>query len=315
MRTEPGVAPLNTVIMNDRFVAFFDILGFKELVRRQPLADLVAKFRNIYDAVGDATIAYESTRAEVISVLNIADRQDWMVAADPTAVRQEFARSTKLRLLLMSDSVVIYSEPVGRGDENFTRHLSSILRVGRVIVARLLAAGLPTRGAISHGEFYANETDQVFVGKALVEAYELAESQEWIGAAVAPSLAADVATMYRTFRSADLKNRRWLAVADWEYLPFDVPIKRPLPMSAGGWETLKRKIVRWVMPSQSRLLPHTKPFYVLNWATSSSVGNVSQSRFFVDGLAADTKIAIKYQNTAIFIERGWSDGTRGLALR
>ena len=37
------------------------------------------------------------------------------------------------------------------------------------------------RGAIAHGEFYADPKANAYVGKALIDAYKLEEDQDWLG--------------------------------------------------------------------------------------------------------------------------------------
>lgn len=46
---------------------------------------------------------------------------------------------------------------------------------------------IPLRGSISHGAFYADQPNSLYVGPALVEAYEYGESQDWIGLMLCPT--------------------------------------------------------------------------------------------------------------------------------
>ena len=46
-----------------------------------------------------------------------------------------------------------------------------------------MMAGRMIRGGISFGEAYINEEESVFVGKPIVEVYQLEKSQQWAGVA------------------------------------------------------------------------------------------------------------------------------------
>jgi len=51
----------------------------------------------------------------------------------------------------------------------------------------LILAGIPVRGSIACGAFYADPSNQVYLGQALVEAYEFGEARDWIGFLLCPS--------------------------------------------------------------------------------------------------------------------------------
>ena len=52
----------------------------------------------------------------------------------------------------------------------------------------LLGSHFPVRGAVTRGPMYVNEQLNVFLGEALVRAYELEQQQQWIGVAIDPSV-------------------------------------------------------------------------------------------------------------------------------
>jgi len=59
--------------------------------------------------------------------------------------------------------------------------------ISRWFVHFLILAEIPLRGAIACGDFYADTANQVYLGQALVEAYEFGEAQDWIGFLLCPS--------------------------------------------------------------------------------------------------------------------------------
>ncbi|RJR46390.1 MAG: hypothetical protein C4576_10920 [Desulfobacteraceae bacterium] len=59
--------------------------------------------------------------------------------------------------------------------------------ISRWFLYFLIESHIPARGAISFGEFYADKKNSLYFGKALIEAYEYGESQDWIGFVLCPS--------------------------------------------------------------------------------------------------------------------------------
>ena len=52
--------------------------------------------------------------------------------------------------------------------------------------AKLVAKHHPVRGALGTGRLYAEQKKNIFVGSALIDAYEYGEKQNWIGFSVTP---------------------------------------------------------------------------------------------------------------------------------
>ena len=63
----------------------------------------------------------------------------------------------------------------------------NIDEVARWFAYFLLCTGVPLRGAISCDRSCADFENRVFIGKALVEAYEYGEGQDWIGLILCPT--------------------------------------------------------------------------------------------------------------------------------
>jgi len=75
-----------------------------------------------------------------------------------------------------SDSIVFYSR-------NDSYHcLKAMLTVcGEFMNVVICGPSRMLRGAIAHGEFYADPKANAYVGKALIDAYKLEEDQDWLG--------------------------------------------------------------------------------------------------------------------------------------
>ncbi len=75
---------------------------------------------------------------------------------------------------------------------------------------------MPLRGALSLGHFYADKTRGTYIGDALIEAYEYAEKQDWVGFVLTPR------TIERVLKHVRLS--RFLA-HESEYRRYQVPVK------------------------------------------------------------------------------------------
>ena len=133
----------------ERWFCYLDLLGFTNLVRSRE--------------VGPVIDLYE----EAISKLELG---------------ASAKRSLGLSYSWFSDTFIIFT----RGDslEEFTW----LEQAGRLFFQRLILAAIPARGAISHGKLYSNLEKNIFVGEALIEAYEYGEDQDWLGLLLAPSV-------------------------------------------------------------------------------------------------------------------------------
>ena len=74
-----------------------------------------------------------------------------------------------------SDSFIIYAA------DNSAVAYRALDRFVRKFIVSLLQIEVPIRGAMSCGSFYADLENNIFFGQALVEAYRVGESQDWLG--------------------------------------------------------------------------------------------------------------------------------------
>lgn len=132
-----------------KFVAFFDILGYKEIVQNlsiNELKDLMEKLLNLIKRyIFYAELTYDDNKIDYV---------------------------------IFSDSIVFYSKDLS--DISF----KSICLISNSFLFFSLLEGMPVRGSISHGEFYIDKEKNIFFGKALVRAYETEGKQKWSGACI-----------------------------------------------------------------------------------------------------------------------------------
>jgi hypothetical protein len=80
-----------------------------------------------------------------------------------------------------SDSFIVYA------DDDSKESFWAIEGVSSQFCNDLLCDEIPVRGAISCDDFYADNVNHLFFGRALVEAYDYGEAQNWVGLILCPS--------------------------------------------------------------------------------------------------------------------------------
>jgi len=88
--------------------------------------------------------------------------------------KKEYGLGPHVEGIWFSDTFVLYSS-------------DCVEAKSRAFVYSLVCRGIPVRGAMSYGKFYANKEYNVFFGPALIEAYNYGEHQDWIGFVLTPS--------------------------------------------------------------------------------------------------------------------------------
>ncbi len=136
----------NPSYQKSRWVAFFDLLGTKEIIRNESSLDVFVAYSR--------AIAKLKTSGKLFQSVKRA----WF-----------------------SDSFVIYTP------DNSAQSFVAIESVSRWFLCFLVTAGIPARGAISYGSFYADRENSLYFGSPLIEAYEYGEAQNWIGFILCPS--------------------------------------------------------------------------------------------------------------------------------
>jgi hypothetical protein len=135
----------NPANCKNRWCCYLDLLGFKKLVQKDGYD---------CDALINPVHIYYQCR-EIV--------EDWV------------SKKSCLRLICFSDTFLIYS------DDDSAVSFWHIEQAVRWIMNENLSRQIPLRGALSCGAMYLVEDDDICIGTPLIEAYEQAENQNWIG--------------------------------------------------------------------------------------------------------------------------------------
>lgn len=145
--------------LNSRFVAHVDILGMSTLVERNfneawgMLSDLVQ--------VRDKAIMYEYDFVETNERVNVFQ---------------------KIRIVTFSDTLILFTA----GDTSV--ELKSMIILVTEIFHKAICKCVPIRIGIAAGEFRFNFDKSMYAGPALIDAYRVGESAQWLGIVLSESI-------------------------------------------------------------------------------------------------------------------------------
>jgi hypothetical protein len=125
--------------------------------------------------------------------------------------RQKSPFNQKLGRAWFSDTFLFYAED----DSASSFHVIEF--VARNFFEMALLHSIPLRGAMACDEFYANETNRIFIGKALVESFRLGEKCNWVGFVLCPSAVCQIEKLNASGVNGTFNDR---------YKLWDVPTKQ-----------------------------------------------------------------------------------------
>lgn len=148
-----------------RTVALLDILGFRAMIENESTNNLGKRFSDI---VGQGLSAMNRPRERIPGELMFFPN------LNPT--------DTYCTTFIFSDTVILISKSDSEID------CLALLIYCWKAMQLLIGGKFPVRGAVTHGEMYVNEKQNLFLGSALTSAYELEQKQNWIGAVIDQSV-------------------------------------------------------------------------------------------------------------------------------
>lgn len=137
-------------------VGFFDILGYQNLLEKNEPEDMAQSVLPILTHI-DTTVKKglpkifhtEKEAEQELSLIKIIDSIKWLV---------------------FSDSILITMPLEDTIDRESSRRWTAFMSLCISLQGSMFKAGLPLRGAITHGKFVIQDT--FFAGRAIVEAYK-----------------------------------------------------------------------------------------------------------------------------------------------
>lgn len=262
-KPDASVAMQSDAHEDNKYVAHFDMLGFKTAVLRD--------VDEAWGALSDLRSAMDKIHS---LELEIAEPREFL--------------GNRVRTYIFSDSILAFT-PTGT-----YRDLVSILVLTAELYKNALNKCVPLRGGIAFGEFRYNFDLHLFCGPALVKAYSLGEQAQWMGIVVAPEVAGN-------YRMELLGGRTNLRAATGEPVirQWDVPLKRgdterqcvvnwpaifrqnfmvPPPIEVGQWyEAFRRLHGEFADLPDEAQLKHVNTVRFVNACLSEEVGESARA--------------------------------------
>ncbi|MFA5367680.1 MAG: hypothetical protein WC333_07370 [Dehalococcoidia bacterium] len=145
----------------ERFIAYFDIMGFKDRVYRDYHDDILEMMETLQQEVelirtaGELAVTYESLSVD--------------------GSFKDVAPTLKILPVFFSDSIILASED----DSNDCA--MGIVTLSARLLKEALSSGIPLKGAVSFGRQTADFDKSIHFGRPLVDAYILAEELQFYG--------------------------------------------------------------------------------------------------------------------------------------
>jgi len=135
----------------NRFVLFFDILGFKDLVSRQGHSEILEKLESL-------NLSLKTYSGEGLE----------------NALGKFKVKKDQVHTVIFSDSIFVFSK------SDLSNDAFAILGVAHAIFKEALENSLAIKGAISHGEITVDVEKSIFFGQPLIDAFLLHEDLQML---------------------------------------------------------------------------------------------------------------------------------------
>jgi hypothetical protein len=222
-----------------------------------------------YDT-GDYTVRWVSY-LDLLGFTDLVKTKDWfdVFSSYNKAVEHctEVSYFTpKIEKTWFSDTFLLYSP------DNTASSFVEIESTTRLFTYYLISAGIPVRGAMSCGDFYADKETNIFFGPAIIEAYHYGENQDWIGFVLTPSAVKQMAVI-------GLHANNMLNYTYW-----DIPYKKAADCAS------------------ARILQKSLPAYIIGGHLKINGRNLCLDKLYkMKGKLKDDSLIRKYENTINFI--------------
>lgn len=192
---------------SDYFVAYIDIMGYKQIIENNTVEDLPSIIDGILEDIP------KQIKKDLVEVVY-------------SEVKTAQENMKNIMYDIISDSIIIRL-PFDEHDNPYLSFYDLFLFV-QCLFRGLFSHGLPSRGAITHGKCFNGKS--IFIGKPLVEAHNLSESLNFSG------LVIDEKTVKYTEALIEKKDQQFVS----KYTcTFPVAVK-------GKEEEKKLTLLRWI---------------------------------------------------------------------
>ncbi|NVM54049.1 MAG: hypothetical protein HWN66_10150 [Candidatus Helarchaeota archaeon] len=165
---------LEKIDFNPTFLAFMDVLGFKNLAKKNEHAILVRIYQNLLETLLSYSTIIFPKKSEMKKIDN-----------DKGRITLKIDQSLpKFNSMIISDSIIIWTNDANIAQlQRLIFTIKNLLNLG-------IEMGMPLRGAITKGSLtYLKLKDEILsynsvhsiIGHCIIKAFEEEENQNWVG--------------------------------------------------------------------------------------------------------------------------------------
>lgn len=169
---------------DEKYVLYADIMGFKERVMRTKHEDLKKELKEL--------------RKEL---------DDWLI--------ETLSQEGRSKVSFFSDSILIVEEISDLGFERISSAAASLMLLS-------LKHKFPIKGAIAKGEFTYEEEEQLFFGKAIIDAFLLEEEVHYYGIVAHHTMEEDIKRFSNGKQGVEINRRLFVS----PYVLSPIPLKK-----------------------------------------------------------------------------------------
>ncbi|NLL27702.1 MAG: hypothetical protein GX259_02805 [Bacteroidales bacterium] len=163
--------PSKWEITDSRFVAFLDLLGFKDKVMRK-------KHSEIYNELS-----------------KLSQIKDYIQEIEAIKIHPKF-QDCDVSIISFSDSIVVFSK--NDTFESFEYFLIAL----RAIFSNSIREKIALKGGISHGEISINKIEQIYFGQPIIDAYLMEEDVNYLGVVAHSSIDTFIAENKKSYTNS-----------------------------------------------------------------------------------------------------------------
>jgi hypothetical protein len=231
------------------FIAVCDILGFSSLVYNSDPETIVNQQLRWLRQVLQHSVYKSTFPQHVPSILDLE-------------------RHAKIGVALFSDTILFFTK------EDTNEAIRELLAtIGWLIFETIIHGQTKIRGGIAYGEAVIDVRNSLFVGRPIIDAHKLEQSQQWAGAALHESA---IDRLPKDVRAG--------GYADWWIIRHDVPVKKEW----GGENTFATLAINWNLGIHN-------PDWRFRWSNSSDMPLIADWE-------KNRDICEKFVNTKVFHE-------------
>lgn len=164
---QPATLPTekSTLVQGLYFIAFFDVLGFSNLVKEKGTENILATYQRLIELA----VLKESYTA--FGRVKLAQNH-YLMGGSYAPINYTY----------FSDTILLWTTA-------YNTHVSPFLARCSDLICEALRIRMPLRGSVCFGEAVLDKSTNTFIGRAIIEANDIEKNQKWIGATLGSAFA------------------------------------------------------------------------------------------------------------------------------